>query len=472
MAISGISQTPHHPLPEINDDHKSTGSYLGGLVLVAGTTPLFFLAALLTVIIYYSPLPSSSPIQWLGPSDIVIILGLISTFILWLLLALLCRRFATAKRGRPSAYDLLKTEYTVLKNRLDAADQAAQEGGQSATHKVQENVELIKAGEIARADIRSNLRDFVTTLNRDGLSWVLYTGYVSMWDRLNKAGEAMIDLLPTQTIIEGAIYDKLRLHKSAVPEWENLEKNLDNDINFLLSHENEKVKNGKEGDAEAHQGGAAGKPKASQDKEKPKSKNEAIGDIRNTRSAINKYNNERWGQLVRARNRLLGIAFLAAFFIYFILVIALLVPLVPISASRPNIIENAIVFFLVGAIVGLFYRLYSEWSVKDTVSEEDDYGLTMARVIVIPLVSGLAALVGILLLTSATGSINDIYKFSLENLVFAAVLGFAPNTVFDKLTAKQKEIQKQINSTSVADHADQGAASSGAGQGNGGNGQG
>jgi hypothetical protein len=80
--------------------------YFGALVLVAAIIPLPFLAALITIIAYLSPspLPAVAFFNWLGPGNMVIILGLIITLIAWLLLAIPCMRFATAEGGRPSDY--------------------------------------------------------------------------------------------------------------------------------------------------------------------------------------------------------------------------------------------------------------------------------------------------------------------------------------------------------------------------------
>ena len=50
--------------------------------------------------------------------------------------------------------------------------------------------------------------------------------------------------------------------------------------------------------------------------------------------------------------------------------------------------KAAIIFYFVGAIVGLFSRLYTE---SQSDSAIDDYGLTIARIAVIPIISGLAA---------------------------------------------------------------------------------
>jgi hypothetical protein len=252
-------------------------------------------------------------------------------------------------------------------------------------------------------------------LNRNGLPWVSYTGYISMWDRINKVDEAMIGILPGETVIESANYDELSLNDSSVPESKDLLTLLDEAINKLSSD-----------------------PNCS--KQSPE-QNKARADIRKVKSALHKFTNERWDGLVRARNQLMGTAFLTAFFTYILVIIAILVPV-----PRMNTID-AMVFYFLGAIVGLFGRLFDERNADKVI---DDYGLSTTRIIVTPLISGLAVLVGILFVTTSS-TIDTIYKITLQNLVFASVLGFAPNILISTLQSKSEEIKGQIKGTSTSD---------------------
>ena len=121
-AKPGNSGTSPTSPEETKDDYKPTGNrYFGALVLLAAIIPLPFLAALITLIVYLSPssLPEVAFFQWLGSSNLVIILGLIITFVLWLLLAIPCRHFATAEGGRLSDYVSLQRDAGVLKKQLE-----------------------------------------------------------------------------------------------------------------------------------------------------------------------------------------------------------------------------------------------------------------------------------------------------------------------------------------------------------------
>ena len=501
-ATPGYSGTNPTSPQETKDNYKPKDNrYFGALVLLAAFIPLPFLAALITLIAYLSPssIPEVPFFQWLGSSNLVIILGLIITFVLWLLLAIPCQYFATAEGGRPSDYASLQRKYKVLNKQLDFVKSAKPIG---------------QYKQAAIDDIESNRENYNNILHRNGLSWVSYTGYVSMWDRINNMDEAMIDVLPCQTVIESANYDELSLKNSDVPESKDLLTLLGKAIDTLSSDSiSPRQPSGQNQDGDLQQSlaqatlalledgiNSSGLPASTghplykriwrnirkffqhQDKankhqqylaqamlallkkatdppspsaanngqDSKQSEQDARDDIRKVKSALHKFTNERWDGLVRARNQLMGTAFLAAFFTYILVIIAILA-----NVSSPNTI-HAMVFYFLGAIAGLFGRLFDERNADKVI---DDYGLSMMRIIVTPLISGLAALVGILLLTSAQ---TTIYDFTLPNLVFAAVLGYAPNILITILQSKSEEIKGQIKSASPSDQKS-GKGSSGEG---------
>lgn len=389
--------------------------YFGALVLVAAIIPLPFLAALITIIVYLSPspLPPVAFFNWLGPSNIVIILGLIITLIVWLLLAIPCMRFATAEGGRPSDYEDLKGAYQVLRGEFEQVRKCD------------------KTGDIALVDIQCNLEG-IDKVKGKGITW-LSTGYVSLWDRINKADEAIIGVLPCEKVIESAKYEELRLENSLVPDSENLLNLLGEAIKTLSS--------ANATDTVSSDPNHSGPSIASNGQGSQQSVQEARANIRKVKASLHKFTNERWDGLVRARNQLMVTAFLTAFFTYILVLIATLA-----NVPAMNTLD-AMVFYFLGAIVGLFGRLFDERN-ADTVM--DDYGLSTARIIVTPLISGLAALVGVLFVTT-TSSIDTIYKINLQNLVFASVLGFAPNLLISMLRSKSEDIKGQIKSASPSD---------------------
>ena len=413
--------------------------YFGALVLVGVILPIPVLAALLTVVIYILPmslLARIDPFQ-LGSIMISLLLGFIITLVVWLLFALFSMRFATAAGGRQSSYDSLKIELEVLKARHEIVKG------------VDTNVTLTeeeKARCIALADVYENIRSIEQMLQSDGLQWVMSTGYTSVWNRIYNAQEAMICLLPPPVVVDDAKYDESRLQGSDIPEHDNLLTLLENAIATLSPPVLSQIQSS---------------PTQSLRQPLPQeTEMQARTDIRKVSYVIHKFTSERWEGLLRTRNHLMGTALITGTFTYVLLAIAILAG---ISADK---IKQVIVFYFLGALVGLFGRLYTESNQTD--SAVDDYGLTMARIIVTPLLSGVAALVGVFLIsivsigliTPATAShgqnlpgIDSIYDFTIypQNLVFAAIFGFLPNLVINVLQQKSEDVKSEIRSSSAAD---------------------
>ena len=427
---------------------RNTGSrYFGALVLVGVILPIPVFAALLTVVIYI--LPSSSlaridPIQ-LGPIMISLLLGFIIALVVWLLLAFFSMRFATAAGGRMLSYDSLKIELEVLKARHEIVKGV----DTYATLTEQEKAQLTeeeKARWIALVDVDENISSIKQTLQSDGLQWVLSTGYASMWKRIYNAKEVMICLLPPPIVVDDAKYDESRLQGSDIPDHDNLLTLLENAIATLSPPALPQIQSS---------------PTQSLQQPLPQeTETQARTDIRKVSYVIHKFNSERWEGLLRTRNHLMGTALITGTFTYVLLAIAILAG---VTADK---IRQVIVFYFLGALVGLFGRLYTESNQTDSVV--DDYGLTMARIIVTPLLSGVAALVGVFLLsivsigliTPATAShvqnlpgIDSIYNFTIypQNLVFAAIFGFLPNLVINVLQQKSEDVKSEIKSSSAAD---------------------
>ena len=427
-------------------DHR----YFGALVLVAAISPFPFLAALITIIVYLSPSPHPAVafFTWLGPSSMVILLGLIITLVLWLLLAIPCMRFATAEGARPSDYESLQREVTALQNRFEVV-----KGKDEATRDTA--IEHQNARAIAISDVKTAVEYINARLGSKGLPWVSYTGYVSLWARFNRADEAIIDVLPCETVIESANYEELRLENSKVPEYEKLLTRLQN-ARTTLSSDPKRSKQSSEQKQDTNSQQSTAQAMSAPLQETPDSPSpstaingqgsqqsvqEARAAIRSVKAALHNFTNERWDGLVRARNQLVGTAFLTAFFTYILVIIAVLAHVPPMNTL------DAMVFYFLGAIAGLLGRLFDERN-ADTVL--DDYGLSMARIIVTPLISGLAVLVGVLMVTTPATP-GTLYQLTLQNLVFAAVLGFAPNILISTLRNKSEAIKSQIKSVSPSD---------------------
>jgi hypothetical protein len=174
--------------------------------------------------------------------------------------------------------------------------------------------------------------------------------------------------------------------------------------------------------------------------------------------AINDFRDSRRAEIVRARNRLLLTIFVTSLLAYGIEVVVLF------AGAPPANLLAAILFFFVGATVGLLDRLRREARSSSAV---DDYGLFEARLLHTPLLSGLAAVGGVLLInvapvlttalsadpTAQLAEINlaDIYSLSnIGGIVVAGVFGLTPGAFFDGLQKQADGLRKDLETSTTS----------------------
>ncbi len=95
---------------------------------------------------------------------------------------------------------------------------------------------------------------------------------------------------------------------------------------------------------------------------------EARNALRDVRRVINEYRDHLWEGLVTSRNLLMGTALITGLLTYVLFCFAI------IAGATPAMITAATAFYLVGALIGLFGRLYDESKVDNA---NDDYNLTL-----------------------------------------------------------------------------------------------
>jgi len=125
-------------------------------------------------------------------------------------------------------------------------------------------------------------------------------------------------------------------------------------------------------------------------------------------------------------------------------------------------IMAATIFYMVGAIAGLFVRFYSESRAAASI---DDFGLSAIRLTALPLLSGLAGIGGVLVAvmlatlggptligSSAEKAVQLSTIFSLDPrlLLTAAIFGVAPNLLIKGLQQKADEYATELKSSTAA----------------------
>ena len=164
--------------------------------------------------------------------------------------------------------------------------------------------------------------------------------------------------------------------------------------------------------------------------------------------AVDEFRDGRWDGIIRQRNQLIDTIALLGAFAYGLLVFGALS-----SVVRGSAILAAIVYFLVGGAVGLLNRGESDAGTDTAV---EDFGLTRARLVLLPLASGLAGVLGVVFVGSLNTQAVDLGRlFDLQqqqgSLLVAAASGLAPKPLLDRLTKQAEQYKADVQSTEAAD---------------------
>jgi hypothetical protein len=262
------------------------------------------------------------------------------------------------------------------------------------------------------------------TTSPGALRWVDGAGYIAVWERAHRAEEALIGAEPAGRLTDEAVHDELRLKGSAIPNRDDL---------LAISRT-------------AKAWLRDGKVDMSAD---PSIKsNEAAGSaLQEVRFSVNDFRDSSWNGLLQLRNQTMTTLLLTNIVLFAFAAVAVA------SGARGPAMLAATVFFLVGAAIGLFNRLNQQFQAQTAV---EDYGLTMARLVAIPVYSGLAAIAGVLITAlagTATGSqtpdLSSLFSLPPATvlLVVAAAFGAAPDLVLKRLADAGEKFKSGIAST-------------------------
>jgi hypothetical protein len=403
-------------------------TYLTALVASSAAVPI--VASMITVAVYVARFSATWHL-W-----IAVPLGAIITVIAWLLFAIPCRRFASAISANRCSYGSLINQLRDLRARLHVLDDR-QQGNSGASPS--------STFKIALAEAHTWCDDIEWGLKCQGLCWLLATGYINMWKLLHHAEEALIEIEPVEAVINKTVHDELCLQDSNIDNSEVLLDKLRIAVKKLSPSATVYLTK---------------QPREQETSSDPQSKDnpiwsdsemEARATLREVRRTLNEYRDDLWEGLIRTRNRLMMIVVITGFLAYILLSLPI------VGDVDPSYVVAATIFFLVGAIVGLFNRLHLETQTNNAVN---DYGLTMARVIATPVLSGLAAVGSVLVITLLTGAIQNsltlpdditsVYIINPWHIVLAAIFGLAPNLLISMLQQKAESYKSDIRSSKAS----------------------
>lgn len=369
------------------------------------------------------------------------------TVVIWLMLALPCSSLITAEKVNPRSFGLLQSEMVLYEPYCNHPETANGSGSE-----VTEAFQYIKR----------NL------CNADSLSWVLETGYITSWETMHHAKEAFMEIGPETVVIGEALGDRLCIKGSAIENSDILLRNLTQAIRVLApsaaSYFEESPSSFPVSNLAARTppGATNDPPHSVHDSSKSTSTSnspllivddpahlraQARSILRQVRAALNRFIDDRWEGLVHTRNLLLATIAITGIAIYLLLVLAI-VARAPVSS-----IIAGMVFYIVGAIAGLFGWLYRGSRIDTTV---DDYGLSLARLIATPLLSGLAGLGGVVITlvlytsllvpkaSSLPASPGSIFSLNPVLLVASALFGLFPSLVIGTLLQQSQHYVEDL----------------------------
>jgi hypothetical protein len=364
----------------------------------------------------------AAPAQGLGdlPSSALLVVWVLDLLLAWLALACVCLAVGAASPARANA-----DSYAELSSRIDELHARL---GAAALDLPGDRPNLERA---TLEEAALQLRAATAELRREGAEWARGTGYVAVWKRVHRAEEALLALAPPDSLLAEARYDRLRLANSTVDNWEDLLEQLQAAMPLVARAPCA---------GEVPVGG-----------EELRVGPAARAALRHVRKAINDFRDDRRAGLVRARNTLANTTMVTALGVYALLWLAI------VGGMAPRTLLVAASFFVVGAIVGLFNRLHGEAG-TDTVV--DDYGLSWARLVTTAMLSGVAAVMGVVLVHMAaatqaaagpSGSATLASAFDLElrpnNLFVAAAFGFAPGMLVERLKRQSDAYRDDLKSS-------------------------
>lgn len=359
-----------------------------------------------------------------------------------IVLSLVMRGAGRPETANSAEYGRLAAELEVLQGRLGTPAPAADLFAQDTSEP-----DAAGASRAAREEASRQVAAIERELGRAGAPgplgwrWFLQDGYVALWRRLHRANEALFETVSKTELLRGASGDALRLKTSTIPNKDELLARVSV--------------------AAAALGGFPGltlgspttapTPTTNGETMKPET---ACALLRDVREAINQFRDDARDGMVRARNRLMWTVLLTGLVIYSLLALA-----VANGATRSQIVAGT-AFYLVGAAVGLGRQL--QVAASGQAGKEEDYGLSVIRLAHAPLLSGIAAVGGVVLLAMAPALIPDTSSevpelakiFDLGDnrtgLVVAAVFGLTPGLLFKRLQAQAERYSADLASTKAA----------------------
>jgi len=453
--------------PSATSFSKRPGSYFAALILTGSLVPVPFIALVITATIYVLPSPSpfdklSGALSLFTNTAMDILYGFAITIIVWLIVSLFFQNITTKESMNAYSNSHIKSHLLSLKTLFKTVQQTQQtgnelQGANGAHDQIAGTIIALRSDATSYYDATANkVRECLYAvdkeLNKRGTVWLNGSGYLNAWTYIHRAEEAMVILAPVEDVFKEALHDDASIDGSALPTRDDLLNRLRLAARKLSPPAAIYLK------PPAVDPTVSGIGDNGQDSPDTTTAMNARIAIRDVKLTLNEFRDALWDGLVRIRNMLIASAHITGWLSFVLLAVVLL-----LGATVPEI-QAALIFYLVGAFTGMFARLIIE---SQTDTAVDDYGLTIARVVVTPLIAGLAALAGVYLMAilsvnllqspAATGptkipTLDDIFSISKnpQGLLSAAIFGLTPNLFISVLKQQADVVTTKLKNSSAS----------------------
>ena len=378
--------------------------------LVAGLAILPGALAVFITFFYLGDWPTENPFDQVFYGVIVAVGG-------WLVFSVVfLRGLSDVQNGDSAAYDELVMRAATLKARIDVL---------GAPDPVPVAAETREKARLEAEKLWRGVDDALQNKSHgSAMRWAAASGYTSLWRQLHRAEEALLASERKESLYAEAVDDEARLTLTKVDEA----KNLGNELRRIL-----------------------GDPKDPHSPTQIASEldtPEGRALLRKIRCVLNSYRDDLFQRFVRIRNAMFATLVYVGLVFDGLLALAMVVA----PPEFKKAIAVAIAYFLVGALVGLFAELYG--ASKGQRGAVHDYGLALVRLLTIPVLSGIAAVLGVLFTRLGAGvgttespvTLDQI--FSLQNyplgIVVAAIFGLTPGLLLERLRAQTNEYKDEL----------------------------
>jgi hypothetical protein len=326
------------------------------------TAIIFPAVAAITTVGCYIFLDQSTLIQKPFISSTAIFSGIGVGAIVWIIGAWLYRPYISIKRATVNEYQHIRSMFTTLNAKLEVL-----------SNSTVANQTVVRSLEAQRNYVQSYLQESqsalvsqnapttqTTSQNQGGFRWVNGFGYVYLWRALHRMQEDLLHIEETQRVIECAADDVVLISKiSGIKNGATLIASLENAITELGNTQATNLQHAL-----------------------------ARSTIARARNTINVLRDDSLEAIFLSRKYLFMVTLTMSYLAYVLLCLTILSG-IPVTA-----IVAAGVYYLVGAIVGLFARL-SQDAKSRTVLQ--DHSLSGVRLLYLPMFSGVAGIGGVLL---------------------------------------------------------------------------